>query len=171
MSGWNRTNKPIVFDNTLASDGSQIFGVDATEAAATHGVASPGWVVRKVVGSRVQYETLVAMKQGPDEVSDNTQFPNNRIDITLQPLSQTVAAPAAVTFTVAAETDPAGTAITYQWQISTNGGGSFGDIGGATSASLVLANSTGLNNNQYRCNVASTGAVTVTSAAAILTVT
>ena len=150
---------------------NDIYGVDAVEAVATKGIASPGWVHRRTVGSRVLYETLVAMKTGPDETSDNTQFPNVRIDITVQPLSQSIAAPNPVTFTVGAVTAPTGGSLTYQWQVSTNGGGSWSDVGGETAASYTIADVTGLDANQYRCNVASTGAVTVASAAAVLTVT
>ena len=57
-----------------------------------------------------------------------------------------------------------------QWQLSTNSGGAWGDIPGATHTALdlmstVLANSGG----QYRA-VASNGAGTVYSRAAVLTV-
>ena len=58
-------------------------------------------------------------------------------------------------FTVAAT----GTSPTYQWQESTNGGGTWNNIsnggiyGGATSTTLTLTGVTGMNNNQYRCVV------------------
>jgi len=38
-------------------------------------VTSAGWVLRKVVGNRVQYETLVAMKTISSDANDDSQFP------------------------------------------------------------------------------------------------
>jgi hypothetical protein len=82
-----------------------------------------------------------------------------------QPASQTVCTGANVTFTVAATG-----ALTYQWQISTNGGGSFTDIAGATTTSYSLTGVTaGMNANQYRV-IVSGQCNSSTSAAAILTV-
>ena len=171
MSGWSRTTKPAA--NTVIP-ANEIFGVGADEAAATAGIASPGWVSRRLVGTRVLYETLVAMKTGPVEVADNTQFPNFKVNITQQPASISRAAAAASSFTVVATTTPTGGVLTYQWQVSTNGGTSFANsvATGNTTATVTNATSTGLNGNQYRCIVgADGGAVSVTTTPAILTVT
>ena len=46
-------------------------------------------------------------------------------------------------------------------------GGVYSD---ATTATLAISNSTGLDGNQYRCVVSATGAADVTSSAATLTV-
>lgn len=64
MSAWSRTEKPVI---TGIDSANVVFGVDASEASNTPGVVSPGWVLRKQVGSRVLYETLVAMKQPPSD--------------------------------------------------------------------------------------------------------
>jgi hypothetical protein len=81
--------------------------------------------------------------------------------ITTQPVSQTVAVGATVSFTVIAT----GTApLSYQWQ--KNGA----NLAGATSATLTLANVTSANAGSYRVIVRNSASA-VTSTAATLTVT
>jgi len=85
--------------------------------------------------------------------------------ITQNPASQSLCATGNVTFTVAATG-----ALTYQWQLSTDGGANFSDIGGATSTSYTINGVTaGMSGNQFRCNVRGQCNVS-TSAAATLTV-
>lgn len=98
------------------------------------------------------------------------------IAISAQPPNRSVTAPAATTFTVSASTNDGGS-LSYQWQLSTNGGTSFtpiangGVYGGATTATLTISDTTGLNARQYRVVVSSTGGSTaVTSDAGTLTV-
>lgn len=98
------------------------------------------------------------------------------ITIGTQPSDASVTAPAAATFTVAATTNDGGT-LSYQWQLSTDGGTNYSNISnggvysGATTATLSISNSTGLNGGKYRVVVSSTGgAPSVTSAAKTLTV-
>ena len=57
MSAWSKSVKPVI----PGIPASEIFMVDEAECAATDGIAQPGWVRRTTVGSRVKYETLVAM--------------------------------------------------------------------------------------------------------------
>lgn len=66
-----------------------------------------------------------------------------------------------------------GTDIGYQWQVSTNGGASFTNISGATSATLSLTSvSSGMNGNQYHVVVTGTACPSsVTSGNATLSVT
>ncbi len=99
---------------------------------------------------------------------------NTPVAITSQPSNATLCAGLQTTFTVAAT----GTTPTYQWQESTNGGGSWTNItnggvySGATTATLTLTGVTaGMSGYQYRCVV--NGAATCTAAnstAGILTV-
>jgi hypothetical protein len=80
------------------------------------------------------------------------------------------------TFTVVA----GGSFITYQWELSTNSGGSWSAIGGANSASYTVSNATSSQNGyQYRCvisnsspanNVPNYPTINQTSQAATLTV-
>ncbi len=88
--------------------------------------------------------------------------------VTTAPANRTVNAGGATSFTVVA----AGTApLTYQWQVSTDSGGSWSDVSGATSATLSInPATTAQNGNLYRVIV--TNVVTsVTSASASLNVT
>ncbi len=72
----------------------------------------------------------------------------NSVTITTQPLNTTVCEGANTSFTAAG----GGTGLTYQWQLSTNGGASWGNISGATAAIYNITGATfAMNNNQYRC--------------------
>lgn len=120
-------------------------------------------VVQRPGGSATRYQLSV------DQVLD-------AITITAQPPNRSVTAPAGTTFTVSATTNDGGT-LSYQWQVSTNGGTSYSTVSnggvysGATTATLTISNSTGLNTYRYRCLVSSNGgAPTVTSNAGVLTV-
>ena len=77
--------------------------------------------------------------------------------ITSHPQSTTVKIGATPTFTVVAEAPDEGGVLSYQWQVSTDGGSTWNDITGATGSSyttpvLSLAD----NGNQYRCRVTNT---------------
>ncbi|MFZ1528235.1 MAG: M36 family metallopeptidase [Ferruginibacter sp.] len=87
--------------------------------------------------------------------------------ITTQPAATGVCAGTDANFTVAAS----GTGISYQWQVSTDGGTNYTNIAGATGTSYVVtAAAANQNNNRYRVQVTNCGNVTVNSDAAILTV-
>jgi predicted outer membrane repeat protein len=89
---------------------------------------------------------------------------NTAPTVSTNPTSQTVCDGATVTFTAAANGSPA---PTVKWQVSTNGGGTFSDIAGATSTTLMFTASTAQNGNQYRavftnsCGTATTTAATL----------
>jgi alpha-tubulin suppressor-like RCC1 family protein len=84
-----------------------------------------------------------------------------------QPANRSVNAPNTATFNVVATGTPS---PTLQWQLSTNGGGSFADIVGATGSSYTTAAAgAGDNGNQYRVIATNTASAT-TSNAATLTV-
>ncbi|MFL6161772.1 MAG: beta strand repeat-containing protein [Jatrophihabitantaceae bacterium] len=86
--------------------------------------------------------------------------------VTTNPVDQTVAPGASVSFIAAASGVPT---PTVQWQRSTDGGASFTNIAGATSTTYTFTAAAGDNGNQYRAvftNVVSSA----TSTAATLTV-
>ncbi|MFT3908987.1 MAG: M36 family metallopeptidase [Ferruginibacter sp.] len=105
--------------------------------------------------------------------SDVTLTVNAAVAITTPPANTNACVGSDATFTVTA----AGTANTYQWQVST--GGPFTDIPGATSSTLTLTGVTaGMNNNVYQVvvgnsctavNVTSSATLTVSNAASITT--
>jgi hypothetical protein len=67
--------------------------------------------------------------------------------ITTSPANVTVIAGAIATFIAAATGAPT---PTVQWQVSTNGGTTFTNLGGATSSTLTFAPTAALNGNQYK---------------------
>ena len=87
--------------------------------------------------------------------------------ITTQPTAQSVANGTNATFTTVATGDN----LTYQWQVSTNAGSTWANISGETNTSYTLNSAlASQTNNQYRV-VVSSGACSVNSNAATLTVT
>ena len=87
--------------------------------------------------------------------------------LTSQPTAVTVAQGQTATLTAVVSGTPT---PTLQWQVSANGGVSFANINGATSSSYSLLTAAADNGNRYRV-VATNSVGTVTSQAALLTVT
>jgi hypothetical protein len=91
---------------------------------------------------------------------------------TLQPTNQQVMAGQHAQFNVVASGTPA---PTYQWQISTNGGGAFANLAnggaysGALTSTLTVTAASGLNGFQFRA-IATNSLGSATSNAAVLTV-
>ena len=86
--------------------------------------------------------------------------------ITMQPAAQTITAGQSASFSVTA----AGTALTYQWQHSMDGGTTFTDEAGATAATFTLTAVAQLHNGHFLRVVVSNSLGSVTSTAALLTV-
>jgi hypothetical protein len=157
-------------------DSNKVFGVDVVEVAQpiASGVAHSGWV-RRIEGTggragRVITEVLVAGGSITGDQADDAVFPDRTITITTQPQNQAVEEGSTATFSVAATVSPT-TTLAYQWQISTNGD-SWAPISGAnsmiyTTPETILAD----NGKRYRVIVSATGAISVTSEFAVLTVT
>ena len=87
--------------------------------------------------------------------------------ISTQPTGQTVTEGNTASFTVEANGDN----LSYQWQQSADNGQSWPDIDGATNDTYSIeATTISMSGYQYRCVVTSASGVSVTSAAATLTV-
>jgi hypothetical protein len=86
--------------------------------------------------------------------------------VTSHPSSQTVTAGASATFSASGSGSPT---PSVQWQVSTNGGSSWGNIGGATSTTYSFTTAAGNNGYQYRA-VFTNAAGSATTNAAVLTV-
>jgi hypothetical protein len=86
--------------------------------------------------------------------------------ITANPVDQNVIAGNGATFGVTAS---GGGTIYYQWQQSTDGGATFADLAGATSASYGFTTAIGQNGYKYRCgaSVAGCGSIAYSSAATL----
>src|ERR1017187_4420518 len=96
--------------------------------------------------------------------------------ISTNPYNDTVCSGTVALFiVVASDTSSIPTPVTYQWQVSTNGGASWsiistgGAYSGATTDSLSVTTSFSLNGYLYRCKATNTGG-TSTSLAAVLSV-
>jgi hypothetical protein len=87
--------------------------------------------------------------------------------VTINPASQTVAAGTSVTFTAAAAANPT---PSVQWQVSTDGGNTYTNIGGATSTTLTLATTTASENGYLYQAVFTNSLGSATTTAALLTV-
>jgi hypothetical protein len=162
------------------------WAVDTNEAQATNVNGHAGWVLR-TVGSdgregRVIEETLVAMGSIGTDGSDDTVYPDARIYIASQPTNASVVANTGgsntASFTFGVTSIPDAT-ITYQWQYDNSG--TWGNVvngtpanttyTGATTATLVvIPTNVDANTAKYRVTASSTGATSVTSANATLTV-
>lgn len=110
-----------------------------------------------------QFAAANRLAVGSSLISGNQGVTTSAIKITFS------ASTAIATFSVVASfTSP----LSYQWQVSTDAGSTWSNISGATAASLVLTGLTSADSGKrYRCVVSATGASSVTSNSATLTVT
>jgi hypothetical protein len=173
--------KPI---DKVTGPATNIIFVDTAEAQLeqnrARGIKIPGWTkymeyVDNSGANRYKVECLIpisATSVAAGDGLDDVIASDAAFAIQTQPLPASVTAPAATSFTVAATG-----ATGYQWQVRLAAGGSYTNItnGGvyttATTATLNISNSTGLNGNRYRCQVVNTTAgAAVTSTGALLTV-
>ncbi|MEZ5016166.1 MAG: hypothetical protein R2800_03885 [Flavipsychrobacter sp.] len=121
-----------------------------------------------------QYRCVVSGTCTPGVTSNAATLTINTLpSISVQPVNSTICASNNTSFSVTAS----GTGVSYQWQVSTNGGATFTNLanGGiysnVTTATLNLTAATaGENNNQYRCVISGTCTPSVTSTARTLTV-
>ena len=124
---------------------------------------------------RVTYEVLVASGSIPNDGSDDTQFPDYRLAITTQPTSNNATTMKDLTFTVAGASTPSGATLRYQWQRYNTGNSAWvnvvdqaGYYSGNASATFT-ANNRNANGTIFRAIVSATGANSVTSGTATIT--
>ena len=115
-----------------------------------------------------QYHVVVSNTCGTVTSNNVTLTITNGVNITAQPANASgICVGQTATFSVTAT----GPGLTYQWQVSTDGGLSYNNIASATSATYTTPAATaGMNNNRYRVIVGTSCGSPVTSQAAILTV-
>ena len=173
-----------------ASGDMTVVFVDATEADLAEnkarGITGPGWwnfhtyTQSGVTRTKAEFLAVISNPEAnsAESQSDDAIAADRGITIGTQPADATAAAPAAATFAVVATLrGAAGGTATYQWEISTDSGANWAAVANAgvysdaTTATLAISNSTGLDGNQYRVVVSAAAAADVTSSAATLTVT
>lgn len=120
-----------------------------------------------------QYKCVVTGTCSSATSNAATLTVNSLPAITSQPSASTVCAGTGTSFSVGAS----GTNLTYQWQVSTDGGVNYNNVTGAiysgsTTSTLTLSSSvsTSYNNYYYRCVVSGTCTPSVNSSGAKLTV-
>jgi cyclophilin family peptidyl-prolyl cis-trans isomerase len=113
-----------------------------------------------------QFEAVFTNSAGTATSTPATLTVDFAPTVTTSPTSQTVSAGTTATFTAAATGNPA---ATVQWKVSTDGGATFTNIAGATSASYSLTTTAADNGNQYEA-VFTNSVGTATSSSATLTV-
>ncbi len=146
----------------------------STDGGATYnniaGATSSSYTATSVTASMngYRYRCVVTSTCGTNATSTAAILTVNTLPaISGQPAATTVCAGSNASFTVTAT----GTGISYQWQLSTDGGSTWNNIGGATSATYTALNVTfSQTGYQYRCVVSGTCTPAATSSAAILTV-
>lgn len=117
-----------------------------------------------------RYRAILSTQCGTNTSNAAILQVNPAANITTQPVSNSVCQGA----TVALSAQATGSNLTYQWQISTDGGTTYSNIPGATGLTLNLGSVTpAQNGNRYRLVITSTGGGcpgTVTSDVSLLTV-
>ena len=169
-----------------------IYGIDRNEVGVPEnrdrGINHTGWThyttyTDAYSQTRNKTETIVAMSKNfasnatgelfavpaSFDAADDTVAANYLIYFTAQPTNviDYLANLSSALFTIAADSEPTGATITFQWQRAANTidatAGLFvnlsnaGVISGATSATLDLSNVSGLNGNVFRCVISGNG--------------
>ena len=113
-----------------------------------------------------QYEAVFTNSGGTATSSSAMLTVDFAPTVTTSPASQSVTAGSSVTFMAAASGNPA---ATVQWMVSTDGGQTFSNVAGATSASYSFTTAAADNGKQFEA-VFTNSAGTATSSPATLTV-
>ena len=157
------TGTNLTYQWQSAAGCAGVFTNIAGATSATYTIASP-----TVAMNGTAYHVIVSGACTPAVTSNCAVLTVNATTvISTQPVDATVCAGASVTFATSA----VGGTITYQWQVSTDGGTTYNNITGATGAALFINPVTvAMNNNRYRAVINSSCASGVTTNAATLTV-
>ncbi|MFT3908988.1 MAG: M36 family metallopeptidase [Ferruginibacter sp.] len=142
-------------------------GINFTDIAGATSATLTLTAVTAAMNNNV-YHVVVSSCSPTDLTSANvTLTVNIPASFTTQPSNVTACAATDAVFTTLAD----GTNVSYQWQVSTDGGINFTDITGATSSTLTVpAVNASMNNNQYHVIITNLCTGLVTSVNAILTV-
>ncbi len=168
------TGSTLTYQWQVSTDGGASFN-NVTNTAPYSGVTTTTISISPTAAGMngYQYRCVVSSACSPLNSNAATLTVNSAPAISANPSNTSVCAGNAASFSVTAS----GGGLSYQWQESTNGGGSWSNLSnvapytGATSATLNINPTViGMNNYQYRCIVTGTCPSAATSTAAILTV-
>lgn len=123
-------------------------------------------------GVRQKWTFAASTTDGKVQIEDEAEPNFTKITISSQPANKSVVEPAAATFSVTAAAIPT-TTLTYQWQKQEGGAGAWANVANATANTYTLSSTVAADDStdKYRVLVSATNADTVTSNAAVLTVT
>jgi len=146
----------------ISTDGGATFTQIAGETGPTLNIPTP-----TASQSGTVYNVLVGSCGAPLTSVNATLTVNDVAAITTQPANTSACEAGTATFTVATT----GSAVTYQWQVSTDGYATWTDVARETYASITLNNvASTQNDDQYRVVVSNPCTPGLTSDAATLTV-
>ena len=157
------TGTGLSYQWQVSNDGGITFTDITGATASNYPISGPSATL-----NNNQYHVIVTGCNGSINSSNATLTVNSPAAISTQPANAAGCEGSSTTITTAAT----GTGISYQWQVSTDGGITWNNVTGATTATLSISNLTAsMNNYKYRVLVSSSACPgTVTSAAALLTV-
>ncbi len=148
---WQASSDGITWSNISGATNATL---PLTAVAATDNGRRLRVIVSNSVGSVTSSAAVLTVTPAPSAPTISTQ-----------PSPATVVSPATATFSVAASGTPA---VTYQWQVSTDGGTTFADIVGATGASYTTAASTTADSGKlFRVRVSNSAGSVVSNAVAL----
>ena len=154
---------------TIASTGTYQWQVNTGSGFANiSGATSASLVVSGATASQNghAYRCIVTGQCGSTTSSSATLTVNTLPAIVGNPANVAECTGTNVSFSVTAS----GSALTYQWQLSTDGGSTFANISGATASTYSIASTVlSQNGNRFRCVVSGACTPSVTSTAATLT--
>jgi hypothetical protein len=154
---------------TVAATGTYQWQVNTGAGFANiSGATSASFVVSGATAAQSgnSYRCIVTGQCGSTTSSAATLTVNTLPAIVSSPANVAECTGSTVSFAVTAS----GTALTYQWQVSTDGGATFANITGATAATYSIASAVlSQNENRFRCVVSGACTPSVTSGAATLT--
>ena len=154
----------IIYQWQLSIDGGATYNNITGATAATYTING---VTQTMNNNRYRCQLSNPTCTTPGVSNAGTLTVNSLPAITTNPQDATICAGGNTTFNIAAT----GTGISYQWQVSTDGGITYTTIGGATSLTYSIAGATAvMNGNRYRCIVSGTCTPAASSASALLTV-
>jgi hypothetical protein len=154
---------------TIASTGTYQWQVNTGSgfsniAGATAATYTATGVTTSMTGNT--YRCIVSGQCGSTTSSTVTLTVNTLPAVVTNPSNVAQCTGTSVSFSVGAT----GTALTYQWQVSTDGGSTYSAISGETAATYTIASTVlSQNNNRYRCVVSGACSPAATSTAATLT--
>lgn len=121
---------------------------------------------------KVKWTFAASLSDGAVQIEDEAATNFYTISISSQPANTSVVEPAAASFSVTAAATPT-TTLTYQWQKQEGGTGAWANVANATANTYTLSSTVAADDNtdKYRVLVLADNADTVTSNAAVLTVT